>query len=86
MTPWTPVRLFAMSEPDLRPYLLSRMDEMRHANPGHWEQMRQDFIEAFGKPGTVEESLQGEDRQLWWLHNFGTYRVDCLKRRQGIKA
>ena len=67
---------------DLRPYLMSRMEEMRQIDPSYWIEIREAFISEFGKPNTIEESLQDEHRQDWWLHQFGCYRIDRLKRRE----
>ena len=78
--PWRPVQCSVMS--DLRPYLLGRMEEMRRQDPSYWGTMREAFISEFGKPNTIEESLQDEDRQDWWLHQFGCWRIDRLKRRE----
>ena len=67
---------------DLRPYLLDRMEQMRRIDPNHWIEIRAAFISEFGKPNSIEEALQDEQRQDWWLHQLGCWRIDRLKRRE----
>ena len=67
---------------DLKPYLLSRMEEMRQMDPKFWGQLRESFIVEFGKPESTAEALADEQRQDWWLHQFGCYRIDRLMRRE----
>ena len=77
---WRLVQWFVMS--DLKPYLLSRMDEMRQIDPHHWGQLRESFIIEFGKPESAADALADDQRQAWWLHQFGSYRVERLMRRE----
>ena len=67
---------------DLKPYLLSRMEEMRKADPRYWNQLRELFIAEFGRPESIADALADEQRQDWWLHQFGCYRIDRLMRRE----
>lgn len=80
MRPWRPVRSSVMS--DLKPYLLSRMEEMRQIDPRYWGELRESFITEFGKPESTADALADEQRQDWWLHNFAQYRIDRLMRRE----
>ena len=70
-----------MSDVDLRPYLLGRMQEMQRIDPSYWGALRQEFIRQFGKPSNVDDSLHDDERQSWWLHGFAAYRIDRLKRQ-----
>ena len=79
MRPWRPVRSSVMS--DLKPYLLSRMEEMRQIDPRYWGQLRESFIAEFGKPESAADALADEQRQDWWLHQFAEYRIDLLRKR-----
>ena len=66
---------------DLKPYLMGRMQEMQRIDPAHWTEMRGGFIREFGVPSSVDDSLEGDDRQIWWLHWFGEYRVRRMKQQ-----
>ena len=69
----------------LTKYLLERMQEMQTNSPGYLKMLKDQYIEHFGQPGSANEACTGEDRELWWLHEMGQYRVDRMRAEQSGK-
>ena len=63
-------------------YLLSRMQELQELDPGHLKMLKDQYVGIFGQPESVKEACTGEDRELWWLHVFGEFRVNRLRQSQ----
>ena len=81
---WLRVLSCAMSKADLKPYLLQRFNEMKQRDPSHLAWMRNQFIAEFGKVDSIGDALADADKQEWWLHWFGEYRCERLRKGQAI--
>jgi hypothetical protein len=66
----------------LSKYLLERMQEMQGDDPAHLKKLKDEYVEIFGQPQSATDACTGEDRELWWLHVFGEYRVNRLRQSQ----
>ena len=69
----------------LTKYLLERMQEMQTGNPAYLKMLKDQYVENFGQPESANDACTGEDRELWWLHEMGQYRVDCMRQEQSGK-
>jgi hypothetical protein len=66
----------------LTKYLLERMQEMQGDDPAHLKKLKDQYVKNFGQPESAKEACCGEDRELWWLHVFGEYRVERMRQSQ----
>ena len=66
----------------LSQYLLERMQEMQNIDPAHLKKLKDEYVEIFGQPESATDACTGKDRELWWLHVFGEFRVNRLRQSQ----
>ena len=66
----------------LTKYLLERMQEMQQQDPSYLKGLKDNYVTAFGQPESANDACTGEDRELWWLHEMGEYRVSRMKQAQ----
>ena len=69
----------------LTKYLLERMQEMQKQDPAYLKGLKDSYVSAFGQPESANDACTGEDRELWWLHEMGQYRVDRMRAEQSGK-